>query len=73
MADTSKYQAAFELVDSDADGRISPTELKAMMDALGDPVTEARAEEMVNHVDGDGDGRISIEEFATFMEGNAQS
>jgi Ca2+-binding EF-hand superfamily protein len=68
VADTSKYQTAFDIVDSDDDGLISPIELKAMMQALGDEVTDARAEEMVRRVDGDGDGRISLDEFAAFME-----
>lgn len=68
MADTSKYQNAFNLVDSDADGMITPSELKAMMLAFGDEVTEARAEEVVTHFDRDGDARISIDEFAAYME-----
>lgn len=69
MVDTSKYSAAFELVDADNDGRISADELKAMMSALGEEVTEERAAEMVRHVDTDGDGTISLEEFAAFMSG----
>lgn len=68
MVDTAKYQASFDLVDADNDGRISAGELQAMMRALGDEVTDERAQEMVRKVDRDGDGLITLEEFAGFMD-----
>lgn len=67
MADTKDYKATFELVDSDGDGLISADELKQVMLALGDDITDEQAREYVRKVDSDGDGRISLEEFASFL------
>jgi calmodulin len=67
MVDTSEYAAAFSLVDANNDGRIDAHELKSMMQALGEEVSDERAAEMVGAMDSGGDGTISLEEFATFM------
>lgn len=67
MADTSAYAATFEIVDGNKDGQISAQELKALMLALGDDVTDETAAEVVRRMDGDGDGEISLEEFAAYM------
>ncbi|MGI8331807.1 EF-hand domain-containing protein [Actinomadura scrupuli] len=71
MADASEYKATFELVDIDGDGFISPVELKSLMAALGQQITDARAVEVVVQADQNGDGKISLEEFAAFMAANA--
>jgi Ca2+-binding EF-hand superfamily protein len=68
MVDTSKYEAVFNVVDANDDGRIDAHELKSMMSAMGEEVTDERAEEMVRQIDTAGDGTISLEEFAAFME-----
>nr|WP_033324041.1 EF-hand domain-containing protein [Actinomadura atramentaria] len=68
MADVERYRATFELVDVDGDGRISPAELKGLMAALGQEISDTRAVEVVVQADGDRDGRISLEEFAALME-----
>lgn len=67
MVDTSQYEAVFSVVDADNNGRIDAHELKSMMSALGDDVSDEQAEEMVRKIDTGGDGTISLEEFATFM------
>jgi Ca2+-binding EF-hand superfamily protein len=72
MADASEYKATFELVDIDGDGFISPVELKSLMAALGQQITDARAVEVVVQADQNGDGKISLEEFAAFMAANAR-
>ncbi len=71
MVDTSRYEATFELVDADDDGLIDAQEMKGVMKALGEEITDERALEVVTAVDQDGDGRISREEFAHFMEHGA--
>jgi len=67
VADTSEYAATFELLDADGDGRISAAELKNLMTALGEDITDEAAEQGVQVVDDDGDGLISIDEFASWM------
>ncbi|WP_329234946.1 EF-hand domain-containing protein [Actinoallomurus sp. NBC_01490] len=67
MADTGAYAATFEIVDGNKDGHISATELKQLMKALGEDITEETATEVVQRMDSDGDGEISLEEFATYM------
>lgn len=69
MVDTSQYAGVFSVVDANDDGRIDAHELKSMMQALGEEVSEERADEMVRQIDTAGDGTISLEEFATFMSG----
>ncbi|MEV5572187.1 EF-hand domain-containing protein [Spirillospora sp. NPDC052269] len=68
MADPEQYRATFEMVDVDGDGQISPTELKNLMHALGQDISETRAIEVVVQADADRDGRISLPEFAALME-----
>ncbi|GAA4521300.1 hypothetical protein GCM10023191_099570 [Actinoallomurus oryzae] len=67
MADTSAYAATFEIVDANKDGHISATELKQLMKALGEDITEETATEVVQRMDSNGDGEISLAEFATYM------
>ncbi len=67
MPDTSAYAATFEIVDGNKDGRISAGELKMLMKALGDDVTDEAAAEVVRRMDSDGDDEISLEEFTAYM------
>lgn len=67
MADTSAYAATFELLDADGDGRISAAELKSLMSALGEEITDDAAVHGVQVVDDDGDGLISIDELASWL------
>ena len=73
MADTSEYAATFELLDADGDGRISAAELKNLMSALGDDITDDAATQAVQVVDEDGDGLISIEELAHWLSSRTTS
>src|SRR5258708_21457539 len=43
VADASEYKMTFELVDADGDGFISAAELKSLMQALGQGITDARS------------------------------
>ena len=67
MADTSEYAATFELLDVDGDGRLSAAELKRLMLALGEDITDEAAIAAVRVVDRDGDGLISLDEFAEYL------
>lgn len=67
MPDASAYAATFEIVDANKDGQISAAELKQLMKALGDDITDETATEVVREMDGDEDGEISLEEFSRYM------
>lgn len=67
MPDSSAYAATFEIVDVNKDGRISAAELKLLMKALGEEITDETAAQVVRQMDGDDDGEISLEEFAAYM------
>ena len=70
MADVSEYKATFDMVDIDGDGYISPAELRQLMSALGQEISNARAIEVVVEADRTRDGLLSLEEFAEYMEAN---
>ena len=67
MVDTSEYAETFRLIDANNDGLISATELRQLMEALGDEVSEDATERAVEIIDSDGDGLISLDEFATYL------
>jgi Ca2+-binding EF-hand superfamily protein len=67
MADASAYAATFEIVDTNKDGHISAAELKQLMKALGEEISDGTAAEVVQEMDGDGDGEISLQEFSAYM------
>ncbi|MDL4776955.1 MULTISPECIES: EF-hand domain-containing protein [Thermomonosporaceae] len=67
MADVSEYKATFELLDADGDGYLSTAELKNLMRALGQEITDTRAVEVVVAADQNHDGKVSLEEFAALM------
>lgn len=71
MTDADDYRATFELVDVDGDGYITTAELKNLMSALGDRISDTRAVEVVVAADANHDGKISLEEFAALMRGGA--
>jgi Ca2+-binding EF-hand superfamily protein len=67
MADASSYAATFEIVDVNKDGHISAAELKQLMKALGEDITDETAAGVVQQMDSDGDGEISLQEFSDYM------
>ena len=67
MPDANAYAATFEIVDVNKDGHISAPELKLLMKALGEEITDETAMEVVRTMDTNGDDEISLEEFAAYM------
>lgn len=67
MADPSDYAETFKLIDTNGDGLISAAELKGLMVAVGEEITDEAATEAVRLIDGDGDGLVSLPEFAGFL------
>lgn len=58
---------AFAVFDSDGSGSISRSELKKLMKNLGQTLSDAELDAMMDEVDTDGNGEIDFEEFKTMM------
>jgi Ca2+-binding EF-hand superfamily protein len=58
---------AFAVFDTDGSGSIDRKELKRLMKKLGQALTEAELDAMMEEVDSNGDGEISFEEFCEMM------
>ncbi|RWR78329.1 putative calcium-binding protein CML19 [Cinnamomum micranthum f. kanehirae] len=58
----------FHYFDVDGDGKISPAELQSCMRTLGEELSAADVEAVVQSTDTDGDGLLGIEDFVRLME-----
>ncbi|CCO34772.1 Calmodulin Short=CaM [Rhizoctonia solani AG-1 IB] len=54
---------AFKVFDRDGSGQISEEELKAVMNSLGERLTDAEVHAMMLEADTNGDGQIDYKEF----------
>lgn len=73
---TSKQQElkeAFEAFDKDCDGVINVEELQAMMEKLGDKLSLADAQQLIEEVDLDKDGVVNFHEFTIMMGGGGNT
>ena len=65
-----EIEKVFRYIDSDGDGKISPSELRRSVKAAGvQRLTAAEAEAAVESSDSDGDGLLSLAEFEQLMGG----
>ena len=68
--DNDEIRAAFAIFDKNQDGFISRTELRTVMESLGEEqLTEEDIDTMMKGADQNGDGQVSFEEFAAMMRG----
>jgi Ca2+-binding EF-hand superfamily protein len=58
---------AFAVFDADGSGSIDRNELKRLMKKLGQALSDAELDAMMEEVDTNGDGEISFEEFKFLM------
>lgn len=58
---------AFAVFDLDKDGFITRSELRQVMNRLGENLTEDQLDAMIREADRDGDGKINEEEFRAMM------
>ena len=59
---------AFKVLDKDGSGSISESELRQIMNNIGEDVTDEEIKEMMNEADLDGDGQVSFKEFAAMIQ-----
>merc|ERR1712139_485578 len=59
---------AFKLFDTEGSGKISFKNLKAVASELGEAMTDAELQGMMDEADNDGDGEISEAEFLAVMK-----
>merc|ERR1712166_1082603 len=71
MNDERQVRKAFDVFDGDGTGEISTASLQsALAKRVGKAVTEAEAQDMINHADCNGDGTVSFAEFVKFSSGS---
>jgi len=63
-----EYKDAFNLVDTDVDGLVSPKEVTAMLKKLGFQSSIASTQDVFIHFDFDGDGFIDFDGFIAMMQ-----
>ncbi|KAL6637834.1 hypothetical protein ACP70R_025406 [Stipagrostis hirtigluma subsp. patula] len=63
-----ELKEAFEVLDKDRNGFISPTELRTVMINLGEKMTDEEVEQMIKEADTDGDGQVNYDEFVLMMK-----
>ncbi|KAK3317204.1 hypothetical protein B0T22DRAFT_164704 [Podospora appendiculata] len=59
---------AFKVFDQDGSGTISTEELRNVLRSLGENLTDAELDEMIQMADKNGDGHIDYQEFAQIMK-----
>lgn len=72
MDKLTQYQRVFNNFDGNGDGKISPSELRQCVEAIGGELTEEEAEAAVECLDMDGDGLIGLDDFVKFVEGGGE-
>ncbi|XP_055834735.1 putative calcium-binding protein CML19 [Solanum dulcamara] len=64
----NELRRVFTYFDENGDGKVSPTELRRCVKAIGGKLTVEEAEMMVRLSDSDGDGLLGLEDFRKLME-----
>lgn len=63
-----EMREAFMVFDRDKSGSVSASELKHVMNNLGEQVTNEEVEEMIKEADADNDGELSFDDFLQFIQ-----
>ena len=67
IEDVDEMAEAFAVFDVDKDGFITKSELRQVMNRLGENLTDEQLDAMIREADQDGDGKINEEEFKAMM------
>jgi len=63
----AELRQAFEVFDKDKTGSIDAKELRQVMKAIGENLTDEQIDDMIREADKDGNGTIDFEEFKAIM------
>ncbi|XP_041375662.1 calmodulin-beta-like isoform X2 [Gigantopelta aegis] len=63
-----ELRQAFRVFDKTGCGYITSSDLRAVLQCMGEDLSEDEIDEMINEVDIDGDGRIDFDEFIACMK-----
>ena len=63
-----ELRAAFKVFDKDGNGFISASELRGVMQNLGEVLSQEDVDAMIKEADVDGDGQVNFEEFKKMMK-----
>ncbi|TKY46403.1 putative calcium-binding protein CML19 [Spatholobus suberectus] len=72
MDKLSQYVRVFNHFDENGDGKISPSELRQCVGAIGDELLREEAEAVVELLDSDKDGLVGLDDFVRFVEGGEE-
>ncbi|QCD92941.1 putative calcium-binding protein CML19 [Vigna unguiculata] len=64
----TQYVRVFNHFDENGDGKISPSELRQCVEAIGGKLSWAEAEALVEVLDSDKDGLVGLDDFVRFVE-----
>jgi len=65
-----ELREAFRLYDKEGNGYIKTTDLREILRALDDKLTEDELDEMIAEIDTDGSGTVDFDEFMEMMTGD---
>ncbi|GIX92721.1 troponin C [Caerostris extrusa] len=65
-----ELREAFRMYDKDGKGYINVADLREILRALDDKLTEDELDEMIAEIDTDGSGTVDFEEFMEMMTGD---
>ncbi len=68
-----ELRQAFRVFDKAGNGYITSSDLRSVLQCLGEQLTEDEIEDMINEVDIDGDGRIDYDEFVASLKAERES
>lgn len=73
LGSMEEVKKIFNKFDKNGDGRISRSELKDVLKALGSDISSDEVKRIMSEIDTDGDGYIDLEEFTNFHHHNHKS
>ena len=65
----AEIREAFFTFDMNGNGYVGAAEIRFVMDALGEVVTDQEIDEMIRLIDIDGDGQVNLKEFHKMASG----